>query len=273
MNRCERLLSTGMLSLGIGILVGVGASADPNPDGNTGEYQLDPCDQFDVNGQCSPFGTAGTLGDGSSVRADSSVVTGSYDIVQPVNGVVYFDVSGTTATIPYSAIDIAFTVTVEGFGFVVTDITSRIDGAVGNVVGDDIQWTGSETFVSNGTIDCQLSFGLCNVAGYADGINVFVEGCNTSFDNPNDPSPVWCGSTNPPTPDPTPITLSDFAFTVDGLNLYNTGEFDISKSYETVHNFLALEATYLPEPGMALMLAPGLLLLFALDRRRAHVAR
>jgi hypothetical protein len=156
---------------------------------------------------------------------------------------------------------------------VATDITSRIEGAVGTVIGDAIQWTGTEEFISNGVIDCELFFVPPATPGpactfftdYAQGVNVFVEGCNTTVDT----GAGACGATNPPTPDPTPIVLPDLSFSGDGSSLLHTGEFNINKLDEA-DLFLALEATYVPEPGRALALVPGMLLLFALHRRRAR---
>jgi hypothetical protein len=253
------------MSVGIGVFFAVAAaSADPNPGKVL--YGLDPCVLSGPNGQC--FATPHTTvdGDGSLVHAPDPGVVG-YDIFQPVEGDLYFDVNGTAAEIIYSAIDIFFTINFNAAGltgFITTDITSRIDGAVGTVVGDQIQWTGAqENFVSNGTIDCEILLNgnpACEFfTDYVQGVNEFVEGCNTT---------VEPGCTS----DPTPIVLPNFTFTGDGSALTNTGEFNINKVGEN-NLFLALEATYVPEPGMAIMLASGALLIFALDRRRARGLR
>ena len=85
-----------------------------------------------------------------------------------------------------------FTVTIPSFGFVDTNITARIENATGTVVGDQIKWSGTQLFVANGTIDCELGFGLCGAVGYADGINVLVDGANVTVgETPPFPTTIW----------------------------------------------------------------------------------
>jgi hypothetical protein len=238
--------------IAIGMLLSAGASADPNQ--GVGIYDLVPCVTGPPNGQCP-------LMNDSYVRAPDPGVLG-FDVLQPITGELYIQVAGTNAQILGSYVDIVFTVTVASLGSVVTDIQSRIEDATGTVVGDNIEWSGTQQFISNGTIDCQLFIGatpVCtNLTDYVQGVNVFVEGRNVTK---NGPGPA----------DPTPITLPDFPFTPDGSTLLHTGEFNINKPVER-NLFLALEATYLPEPSAAQMLAPALLMLVALDRRRARAA-
>jgi hypothetical protein len=220
-------------------------------------FELDPCDPSDVNGQCDPFGVDGA---GSSVRASNILVP--FDIVQPVEGVVVFGIDGTAAQITHSAMDIVFTVDLGVFGTVTTDTTARIEGAVGTVVGNEIQWAaGTQDWIANGTIDCDLAVAtLCTDNGFAVGENVLEEGCN-----------VTQGEGPPPCA--TEITLPDFVFSGGGSSLDNTGEFNISEP-EDDPLLVALEGTLLiPEPGTTLLLGPGLLLVLALDRRRARARR
>jgi hypothetical protein len=247
-----KLLCVGT-TIGIGMLVAGGASADPNQGSN--DYQLVPCVTGAPNGQCP-------AGNDSYVRAPDPGIVG-FDILQPIQGHLLFDVSGTAADVVGSIIGINFVVNLPGLGSVTTNILSRIEGAVGTVVGDDIQWTGTQEFISNGTIDCQIIFmgsPACSFfTDYVQGVNVFVDGRNVT-------------KVGPGPPDPTPITLPDFPFSPDGSSLVHTGEFNINKVGEN-NLFLALEATFVPEPGAVQMLIPGLLLLVALHRRRAQALR
>ena len=238
---------------GLLLLQSSGAFADPND----GIYEFDPCDQFDGNGQCFPLqGTPPVwVGPGAAVHVLDTTGFVGFDIVQPVTGWAAFEINGTDAEIIASEVDIIF-ITLLGFlGYVETDVTSRIEGAVGSVVGDQIQWSGSQEFIGNGTVNCQLALGLCATAGFADGLNVIVEGANTTLGEV------------PPLP--TPIMLPSFDFTSDGSGLLNTGEFSITDNVPP-DQFASLEGTFIPEPASTLLLGPGVLLVFTLGGRRTR---
>jgi hypothetical protein len=220
-------------------------------------FELDACVADDENGQCDPFGVNEA---GSSVRASNDLVP--FDIVQPVEGVVVFGIDGAAAQITHSAMDIVFTVDLGVLGTVTTDTTTRIEGAVGSVVGNEIRWAaGTQDWIANGTIDCDLVIpSLCTDNGFAAGENILVEGCNITLGE----GPLPCA---------TAIALPDFVFSGGGSSLDNTGEFNISEP-EDDPLLVALEGTLLiPEPGTTLLLGPGLLLVLALDRRRARARR
>jgi hypothetical protein len=239
--------------MGLLLLAGGTASADPN----SGIYEFDPCTQFDGNGQCSPLqGTPPVwIGPGAALHVLDTTGFVGFDIVQPVTGQATFQIDGTDAEIIDSEVDIIFTTSLGALGYVATNVTSRIEGAVGTVVGDQIQWSGSQEFIGNGTVNCQIALGLCATAGFADGINTIVEGAN-----------ITLGEVPPL---PTPISLPSFDFTADGSGLLNTGEFSITDNVPP-DQFVALEGSFIPEPGSMLLLGPGMLLVFALDRRRAR---
>jgi hypothetical protein len=150
------------------------------------------------------------------------------ELVQPVEGEIVLQIDGTDADMVGSEVSIVFSL---GFpiGSVDTDVTLRIDGAVGTVVGDQIQWIGTQELFVNGTLDCNLISGLCAILGFANGVNVIVEGAN-----------ITIGETPPLA---ATITLPSFHFSADGLNLLNTGEFLIAPG-----QLVAMEGTFILEP-------------------------
>lgn len=237
-------------AIGLSLLAGAAASAAPT----SGVYDFIPCDNFDTNGQCSPLDQNGEwVGPGSAVHVVDTTGLVGFDVVQPVTGFAQFQITGTDAAIIDSAVDVVFSISLGAFGSVDTDVTSTIDGAVGTVVGDQIQWSGTQELVSNGTVNCNSVALVCNSAGYLVGLNEIVDGAN-----------ITNGETPPM---PVAITLPPFDFSMDGSSLLNTGEFAI---VETVppDQFVALEGA-LPEPDTTLLLASGLLMLRVLGRHRA----
>jgi hypothetical protein len=213
--------------------------------------EVDP----EADGQCVPLQGGVWIGPGSAIHAVDTTGLVGFDIVQPVTGQLTFQISGTDAEIIDSEVNIMFTTTIPDLGDVITDTTSTIEGAVGTISGDQIEWTTTQELIGNGTVICNLGALICGIAGFADGLNELVDGCNITL-------------LEGPPPCPTTIMLPVFRFSVDGQDLLNTGEFEIDPD-----QFVALEGSFIPEPASMLMLGPGLLLVLALDRRRARSRR